>query len=84
VEIEVVDDGQGRVDILIVDDGPGLSADHPGEARPFFTTKAGGLGLGLPLARKILLLHGGTLALEDAAEGGVTVRVGLPIGGPQP
>lgn len=84
VEIEVVDDGQGRLDILIVDDGPGLSADHPGEARPFFTTKAGGLGLGLPLARKILLLHNGTLALEDAAEGGVTVRVGLPIAGPQP
>ena len=83
VEIEVVDDGQGRVDILIVDDGPGLSPDHPGDARPFFTTKPGGLGLGLPLARKILLLHGGTLALEGGVEGGVMVRVGLPIAGPQ-
>lgn len=82
LEIEVVDDGQGRADILIMDDGPGLSPDHPGDARPFFTTKAGGLGLGLPLARKILLLHGGTLTLEGGPEGGVTARVGLPIAGP--
>jgi signal transduction histidine kinase len=72
------------VEILISDDGPGLMADHPREARPFYTTKAGGLGLGLPLARKILLLHGGELQLVDNPEGGLTVRVLLSRSGPPP
>jgi two-component system nitrogen regulation sensor histidine kinase GlnL len=70
------------VEIRISDDGPGLPPDHPGEIRPFFTTRAGGLGLGLPLARKILLLHGGSLRLEAHPEGGVMVLVQLPLGGP--
>jgi two-component system nitrogen regulation sensor histidine kinase GlnL len=82
IEIEAAPDVDG-VEVRISDDGPGLSPDHPGEARPFFTTKAGGLGLGLPLARKILLLHGGTLQLQDDPEGGLTVLVRLPAGGPE-
>ena len=54
----------------VEDDGPGFAADHPGEVRPFYTTRPGGLGLGLPLARKIVLLHGGELSLERRAAGG--------------
>ncbi len=72
----------GELEVRIDDDGPGLSPDHPAEVQPFFTTKAGGLGLGLPLARKILLLHGGALALEDRTPRGVSARVVLPLGGP--
>ena len=74
---------EGRVDILVEDDGPGLAADHPGDVRPFYTTRLGGLGLGLPLARKILLLHGGGLRLESGTSGGVRVTVSLPAGGPE-
>ena len=81
VEIQASADEE-QVEIRISDDGPGLPPDHPGEIRPFFTTRAGGLGLGLPLARKILLLHGGSLRLETHAEGGVMVLVQLPLGGP--
>ena len=55
-------EARGHVELQVEDDGPGLAADHPGEVRPFYTTRPGGLGLGLPLARKIVLLHGGTLA----------------------
>jgi signal transduction histidine kinase len=91
--VEAAGEGGGRVEIeaetagewaevRIADDGPGLPPDHPGEARPFFTTRTGGLGLGLPLARKILLLHSGSLELQDHPEGGVTVRVLLPVRGP--
>jgi signal transduction histidine kinase len=81
VEIEAWREGD-EVDVRIEDDGPGLSADHPGEVRPFYTTKPGGLGLGLPLARKIVLLHEGTLALEARAPRGARVLVTLPASGP--
>jgi signal transduction histidine kinase len=80
IEIEAEAD-EGQVEIRISDDGPGLSPDHPGEVRPFFTTRTGGLGLGLPLARKILLLHAGSLELLEGPEGGVTVLVILPVRG---
>jgi signal transduction histidine kinase len=72
---------KGEVEVRIEDDGPGLAPDHPGEIRPFYTTRAGGLGLGLPLARKIVLLHGGSLQLERAGKVGVRVLVCLPDGG---
>ena len=81
VEIETTAEADS-VEVRIADDGPGLTPDHPREPRPFFTTKAGGLGLGLPLARKILLLHGGDLELIDPPEGGLTVLVHLPRHGP--
>ena len=61
---------RGRRRLQVDDDGPGFAADHPGEVRPFYTTRPGGLGLGLPLARKIVLLHGGELSLERRAAGG--------------
>jgi signal transduction histidine kinase len=72
-----------EVEVRIDDDGPGLPPDHPDEVRPFFTTKPGGLGLGLPIARKIVLLHGGALELTDRAPRGVSARVVLPREGPE-
>jgi signal transduction histidine kinase len=77
VEISAVAVDSG-VEVRIDDDGPGLSPDHPAHVRPFFTTKAGGLGLGLPIARKILLLHGGVLELRDREPRGVSARVVIP------
>ncbi len=74
-------DAEGFVEVCVEDDGPGLAPDHPGAIRPFYTTRPGGLGLGLPLARKVVLLHGGTLGLERREPGGVRAVVRLP---PQP
>ncbi len=71
----------GGVELHVEDDGPGLAPDHPGEVKPFYTTRPGGLGLGLPLARKIVLLHGGELALERRSPGGARVRLRLPSDG---
>jgi len=65
----------------VEDDGPGLAADHPGHVRPFYTTRPGGLGLGLPLARKIVLLHGGELSLERRSPKGARVVLRLPADG---
>ena len=72
---------KGSVVLQVEDDGPGLAPDHPGEVRPFYTTRPGGLGLGLPLARKIVLLHGGELLLERRSPAGARVLVRLPIDG---
>ena len=74
----------GAVVVTVADDGPGLDALARSRLRPFFTTKAGGLGLGLPIAFKIVRLHGGDLALEDALPRGLTVRIRLPLAPPGP
>jgi signal transduction histidine kinase len=82
VEVSAREDA-GQVEVRIDDDGPGLAADHPGEIRPFYTTRPGGLGLGLPLARKIVLLHGGSMELAGRAPIGARVLVLLPSAGPE-
>jgi signal transduction histidine kinase len=44
----------------------------------FFSTKPGAAGVGLPLCQRILAEHGGTIALESAADTGTTVTISLP------
>ncbi len=78
VEIRV-ERGEHELELLVEDDGPGLAPDYPGEIRPFYSTSPGGLGLGLPLARKVVLLHGGVLRLEPRDPRGARVTVVLPL-----
>jgi PAS domain S-box-containing protein len=69
----------GRLHILVEDEGPGLS-ESGNLFVPFFTTKPGGSGIGLVLSRQIAEGHGGTLELENRAEGrGVRARLLLPL-----
>ncbi len=69
----------GMLHILIEDNGPGL-ADTGNLFVPFFTTKPGGSGIGLVLARQIAEGHGGTLELESRSEGrGARARITLPL-----
>jgi signal transduction histidine kinase len=74
-----VESGPGGVELVIEDRGPGL----PAEVRqrlfhPFVTGRAGGVGLGLALAHRIVVLHGGTIRLEDRPGGGTRVRIHFP------
>jgi signal transduction histidine kinase len=81
VWVEGTRDG-GAVSITIADDGPGLAVAARQDIRPFASTKAGGLGLGLPIAVKIVRLHNGDLALADRPPRGLAVTVRLPSEGP--
>jgi signal transduction histidine kinase len=74
-----VERGLDFVLVTVADDGPGMSPDVRSNLRPFFTTKSGGLGLGLPLAYKIVRQHGGDLLLAERPPRGLAVRVRLPL-----
>jgi nitrogen fixation/metabolism regulation signal transduction histidine kinase len=67
------------VELLIEDEGPGLS-NTTNLFVPFFTTKAVGTGIGLVLSRQIAEAHGGSLTLQNRRSGpGCEARVRLPV-----
>jgi signal transduction histidine kinase len=71
-----------QVAIDIADTGGGIaSEDLPKVMEPFFTTKAAGkgTGLGLPICRRIIQEHHGTLDLASALGQGTTVHIALPV-----
>ncbi|MFL5354707.1 sensor histidine kinase [Archangium sp.] len=79
--------GEGRVVLLVEDNGPGI----PPEALPrlfeaFYTTKGPekGTGLGLSISRELVERFGGTLSAENRPEGGACLRLELPVHGPTP
>ncbi len=57
-----------RVQITIADNGIGLPADRARLFEPYVTTRDSGTGLGLPIVKKIIEEHGGTLTLSDAPD----------------
>ncbi len=66
--------------VEFIDDGPGISPDDLRRlATPFFTTRAGGTGLGLAVARHWASQHGGTLDIQSTEGKGTTARVSLPL-----
>ena len=84
--------GRGRIRVAIgtvdtacqiafIDSGPGI----PPQIRekiftPFFTTKRGGSGLGLPTAKRLIEAHDGQIAIDCPPAGGTAVVIRLPIG----
>ncbi len=77
-------DGPGCVRLEFQDSGPGFDqAALPSLLDPFFTTKDGGTGLGLPIVQSIIVSHGGQIELENGPEGGALVRVLLPAADPE-
>ncbi|MGY9046401.1 MAG: sensor histidine kinase, partial [Rhodobacterales bacterium] len=56
----------GKVEIRIMDHGTGLPEDRARLFEPYVTTRSSGTGLGLPIVKKIIEEHGGSLTLEDA------------------
>jgi signal transduction histidine kinase len=70
-----------RLIIDVSDHGCGIPVDMKEEIfSPFFTTKEGGTGLGLPIAKKIVEAHSGYLEVLENREGGAIFRVMIQTG----
>jgi nitrogen fixation/metabolism regulation signal transduction histidine kinase len=71
----------GRVARLtIADNGPGFPVELlPRIFEPYVTTKARGTGLGLPIVKKIVEEHLGTIEISNAPEGGARIDIRLPL-----
>ncbi len=76
----------GRIEITVDDDGPGIAEDQYEEVfKPFYRVDAarsgatGGVGLGLPIAMDVVHSHGGKIWLENSQYGGLRVVIRLPV-----
>lgn len=71
--------GRAAVAFEVLDDGPGFA---DGEAtrifEPFYSRRAGGTGMGLALAHRLVHDHGGTISAANREGGGASLRVVLP------
>jgi len=70
---------QGEVLIQIADRGPGISPEDLKKIfTPFFSRRPGGTGLGLTIAKKIVLDHQGSLWVQNSFQGGAQFCLSLP------
>lgn len=68
-----------RTQIIVSDDGPGMSETTKAEAfRRFRTSGTTGTGLGLAIVHRLVTADGGTVRLSDSPGGGLTVTLDLP------
>jgi C4-dicarboxylate-specific signal transduction histidine kinase len=69
----------GSLSITVKDTGPGIAQqDLPRLFEPFFSTKHGGMGMGLAICRTTVEAHGGQLSAESTPGSGATFRLTLP------
>lgn len=65
--------------ISVLDTGPGISAEAIGVVfEPLYTTKSFGIGLGLPMVRRIVQQHAGTIDVTSEVGKGATFVIRLP------
>ena len=77
IRTQALDD---HVEVVVADTGQGMSeSTQESIFQPFFTTKAGGTGLGLSVCQKIIHDHGGDIIVRSKAGTGSTFTVCLPI-----
>ena len=70
-----------QVQVCVADRGPGIAAsDMPHLFEPFWSTKAGGMGIGLAICRSIAAVHRGSLSAANAPGGGAVFCLRLPAG----
>ncbi len=85
VRLKAWNSDDGGFVIQVVDTGVGIAPEdipkalsHFGRIGNVFTRQQGGTGLGLPLAKTLVELHGGSLDLQSAVGHGTTVTIRLP------
>lgn len=71
-----------RAVVEIEDSGPGIPPERMHDLfDPFYSTKPGGTGLGLPISHRIVTDHGGTIRVASPPGSGAVFIVSLPMGG---
>lgn len=69
----------GHLRVEVSDTGPGISEEiAPQLFQPFVTSKAGGMGIGLSISKRIVEAHGGTIEVCRNSHGGATFSFTLP------
>ena len=80
LKVKVENIQNSKVIIQIVDTGKGISRENIKQVLdPFFTTKAEGVGLGLPLAHQIISFHKGDFFIQSREGKGTTIKITLPV-----
>jgi C4-dicarboxylate-specific signal transduction histidine kinase len=70
---------QQLVVVTVRDSGPGLDAGTEDMVfEPFYTTKRGGMGMGLSIVRSIVEAHGGIIHAANVFDGGALIEFQLP------
>jgi two-component system sensor kinase FixL len=71
---------EDELEVEVSDTGPGIADDIAARLfQPFVTSKAGGMGIGLSISRRIIQSHGGELTYHKNDAGGATFSFTLPI-----
>jgi len=79
---QVLHGQNGAVEILFQDNGEGMAAEELGTIfTPFSTSKTRGMGLGLAIARRIVMDHQGSIGVDSAPGKGSVVKVVIPAEG---
>jgi signal transduction histidine kinase len=77
-----VEKAAGVADVTVRDRGHGIAPEHlPKLFDAFFTTKRGGMGLGLSIARTLTEAHGGRVWAENGPGEGAVFHLELPVTG---
>lgn len=78
--IRTVQENDDMMAVIVQDTGPGISGEITDQLfKPFVTTKAGGMGIGLSISKRIIEAHGGEMTVSRNSAGGATFRFTLPI-----
>jgi signal transduction histidine kinase len=85
VEIASTVGSSGELRISVSDTGIGISTEHLervfepfGQIEDYLTRQSEGVGLGLPVARALVRLHGGEITISSRLGGGSTIKIQLP------